>query len=414
MKKLLVSVASLVFIFAVTPLIIGFYLQKHYQPALATLMESNNMNFKLRSYHRGWFSSEATWITNLPLVDQPLKKVVNNLDDALTIRQKIYQGPLIISLRGIKFGLLEIISKYNQTPIAKSQLTFLGHLKTQISISSLKVPEYSSSPIYAIMGAYGNLDWNLKNGQILADFKLRHLTANIDRARTIDQFAAQFDLVKTQGGLWLGRRQYQFGQLTWEQGDKHYFINRLNFNIDSMINNNFYNLAAFGRVEGLGLNGINYGLQRIVVSMNNLNLLAVEQFHARFPLNAMHLLNPDDWQIAKDKFLAMLHQGASIKLDGLQLNTAWGAMTATGLYRSTPLTNDKHEMLQEATINAKIPSDLFAQLLTGVYQLKLRSNDDNVITNEIACSMVAWQQQGWLKLSNNQALINYQWQTKEK
>jgi uncharacterized protein YdgA (DUF945 family) len=415
MKKLFISVVSLILILAVTPLIVGIYLQKHYQPTLAALMESNNMNFKLRSYQRGWFCSEATWITNLPLVDKPLKQVVNNPDDALTIRQKIYQGPLIINSQGIKVALLEITSHYNQTFLAKSSLTFLGHLKTKIAIPSLTIPKQSAAPIYSITGAYGDLDWNLKNDRLRAGLKLQHLSAKIDRPRTIDNFSVQFNLVKTQGGLWVGKRQYQFGQMTWEQDSKDYLINHLNFDIiGTVTNNDRYNLAIIGKVANLGINGSNYGSQKIVISLNGLNLLAVEQFHTQFPLTSMHLLNPYDWQTAKEKFLAILHHGGEIKLDSLQLNTAWGDMIASARYRSAMMANASHEILQEATINAKIPSDLFNQLLTGVYQLKLRTSDENVISNEVARALVSWQQQGWLMVSNNQALISYQWQTKEK
>lgn len=414
MKKLWISIVGLILLLAVTPLIIGLYLQKQYQPNLAALMESSNLNFKLRSYHRGWFSSEATWIMNLPLIDKPLQPEVNNPDDALTISQKIYHGPLIINRHGVTVALLEIISKYNQTFLANSTLTLLGNLKTHIAVPSLTVPQHSSMPMYSISNAYGNLDWNLKNNKVQIVLKLQHLSSKTDRSRTIDNFSVLSNLSKTHGGLWIGKREYQVGRMVWEQDSKQYYIKQLNFNIITAANDGRYNMVILGSVANLGIDKNNYGSQQIKFSMNNLNLSSVEQFHAQFPITAVHLLNPNQWQAAKEKFVAMLHQGAEIKLDSLQLNTFWGTMAATGHYHSSPKTHDSLEVLQKATISAKIPSDLLNQLLTGLYQLKLRSNDENVISNEIARTLVAWQQQGWLMLSNNQALINYQWQTKEK
>lgn len=399
MKKKLAIVISLLLIFSALPLVLGINLKKHYDIALKELANSTNMNFKIIAYQRHWFYSDAILLTNLPLIDKPLAENPLPSDTSLVIQQRLYHGPIIINRNGLKVALIDILSDYRGTLLADTKLTLTKHLITQIKLPSLVIRNATLQPIYTLLGAYGDIDWNIPKGQLKGNIKIHQLVAN-DLKRTIDRFNVHYQLIKTKDGLWVGDKRYHFDQIAWQQCSDHFVLKDFNYALASTVHNEHYNNNISCQIKNLWCNQRDFGNQQIQLSVQDLSQKGVETFFKEFPLTEAHLLKPYQFKQAQQQFMTLLSQGGQLKIDNLHFTTTSGPINITASFNAKP---------SHAQITANIPTEVMNKVLYGFYQLKLRTADEQLIQKEVEQLLSTWQKGNWLTISGSQTLINYKW-----
>lgn len=415
MKKWLFFLVCLLLIVA-APLSIGVFMKKHYQVALETISNNSKFDFKIINYHRGWLKSTVTAQTNFPLTDQPLNDNKLPHENTLNIKQYIYHGPIIVNKNGVSFALATVDTYSGNTKLATTALSYTGHLKTKINIANLVITkQHSNEILFAVRGAKGIIDWNLMRDKFATAFQVQHLLANLIYTREIYNFAEKSQLNKTTGGLWIGRVKYHFDQLTWRQAEDQYSFDQFDYNVNNNIDNGVYNTLINGNVKNVSLNSINYGTQKISLAIKDINQTAAEKFLQEFPLKKMHLMNPYQFNDAKNQLLALIQQGAVVQMDYLQLNTAFGAVNLAGNFRC-PCQQPSDQNFQDmrASLQGKIPVALADKILIDLYTLKLRTNDGSLTYKEVVNALTKWQNEGWLTNAGSDLFINYKWQSNDK
>lgn len=405
MKKTLCISLSILLVLGALPLVLGFYLQKQYSVVLNTLCDSTNLSVKLTAYKRSWLHSDATLISSVPLIDQPLSNETVFSGAVLPLKQHIYHGPFIVSKEGIKFAAYQIDTYYENTKLSSTVLTPMGHLVTKIIIPSWVVMGENKHPKFTIVGAYANIDWNLHSNQMNGSIKLHQLASNIGEPRVIDSYIARFILEKTSGGLWIGTKTHHFDRISWKKAENQFEIKNLDYFVNSVVHEGLFDARIEAKVSDLKSNQHDYSAQRVAISFKNFNQQAIEQFHDQFPLTKAHLLNPLEFKRAQQQLVSILHQGGAIIINPLCLNTTWGQVNAVANV-NYPLPT--YHSLEQVRINAALPSELISKLLTDFYVLKLRTNDDVLVKKEVEQLLTTWQKEGWLNFSGSGAQFHYQ------
>jgi uncharacterized protein YdgA (DUF945 family) len=106
MKKIIIFIVSLVFIASISPKFIGQFVEAKHQKIVEDL-DKQGVSVKSTSFTRHWFGGVATTIVavhlNNPRID----------DFELTIKEKLFFGPIIFADDGLHFGL-----SYSQVKLA--------------------------------------------------------------------------------------------------------------------------------------------------------------------------------------------------------------------------------------------------------------------------------------------------------
>lgn len=420
MIKKYVKTSVLVFILLLVfmPYLIGVAFKHQYEKDLQVLSKNLKLNLVLIEYQRGWFQSNATLAVNFPLADKPLD--IRNIrpQNALIIKQIVFHGPVVIynnpsSHLGIKLALAYIDSYLNPNlHFASTKIAFSTALKTQLALHEYKISN-NHEILYALQGLNGSISLNRNQTQLSADLSISKLISNAGTPRIISDFKLTQKLSLDNQGIWIGNKQYQFGQLNWQQGDMQLSFNKFNTLIHSEAHNDRINMHIASDAQAAIINNQNYGPQRISLSFSNLDKKELKQAEDYFPMS--NSLSPTGDAINLQAHVRMLlTKGAHLNMDELALNTAWGKVDLK-ININCPSKNSDGSFITllsnaKGSIKGHFPIELANTLINNFYLIQESQGNSTLANEKAKQSLAMWQQTGWLIPLGNEFFMDLQWQ----
>lgn len=410
-KHYLLSLVFLIFFFIASYYVVGYFFEKQYTNNLELLGRNLHNHLKIVQYNRGLFHSNAIIAANFPLTDHDSLHHQNLNGPHLLIRQHIYHGPFIFYKNAksynVKFALAYIDSYlHHDNFFAQTKVSFNQDIATNLMLKQYTQSE-NGNLIYSLNGLDGFILFSHHANFYQSKIKLHRLYSNIDKPRTIQNFGNDTQLNKI-GDVWLGKTNYHFDLLSWQQGERHYTFKNFNYAMGSqdVAQKLIINIQA--TAESILLNTKNYGAQSVVLSFHELNHQAFQtlQRNLLMPNMAMHSQFSEN---LSQHLLALLSNGATLKIDNLALNTAWGPFIVKGNIICPKQTDADFFTFISKTktdINAKLPIALLNLLVTDYILLNMNYYDLQLAQTRTSDFLNKWQSMGWINQSGNDFLIN--------
>jgi hypothetical protein len=388
---------------ALLPFSIGIFIEKGYRYNLDSLARSMKLTLKPLEYHRHWLYSDVLLATPFPLADQS-----SNQGNDLLIKQRIYHGPLVFyhnsTKSGFEISLAHIDSFINPNIfLAQTTLRFNKDLITYLSLDNYTYYQ-KNKLLYALQGLTGKIE--VFGGKRIASvISLKHLTANFDHKREIQNFTTNHQLAKNDAEIWLGKNNYHFDHVAWQQEQAYYSFNNVNVFTYASPQNKQILLGLEGEIGSARKDGVDYGLQRF-----SLNLAAKEGKELRVVQDYLITPSPDAVAEFQNELKALLNQGADLKINLLG-NTVWGRfdLRANVAY-SLRKPNEIASLLAgtQGKLQGKLPLLLANRLLTSYYQVF--TNGETVMAQKKAeNSILEWQKTKSLDILGSDMKLDLHW-----
>ena len=394
MKKL----AGLIIILAV--LILGGYYgmgvltEKTIKKDIAIINQSNQLFAQIEQYKRDWFSSDATvkWRLHIPeriVTEDGKSQTVPAQDYQMEMPIKIYHGPFIFANNHVKFGMgyAEVVfplpDKYNQQfdemflkDSTKPKLdlsifvNYMNKSTLDLSIPSFKLTSKDGK---------GHFDWMGMNSSTKISSNLNTVEGDIvidgmkmskeDINATLGKVSTDFDLHKTDAGLYLGNANFSLPSFNVMDKDKKIFdISDFTVSSDSDIEKHLFTTHFNVTVKSLTTNGQNFGPGDLEISLRNLDADVLADMNKQ----ATAMQNGSDTERQK-AMMALLPElpklfskGAEFEISKFSLKIPEG-ITEGNLLVSLPKGDNSNpfEMIQKIQGNAKLkmPKAVVKQLV---------------------------------------------------
>lgn len=199
---------------AISPLIVGIYLERYYQQLIADFSANSHIQMVLTSYQRGWFHSKA--ILSIKIMNPSWLIKSNNVATEVTLQQTIRHGPLLFQPPYL-FGWAAIQNRpYNNENV----ITFDGAYFTQFKIPNFK--------LFKEMG-FQEVSGQLWIWPHKARFRghvsfLQMKLADKENQLTIPSLAFSFDFSESAHHLWLGESSITIPEIDWQTVGHFLFI----------------------------------------------------------------------------------------------------------------------------------------------------------------------------------------------
>jgi Bacterial protein of unknown function (DUF945) len=391
---------------ALLPFGIGIFIEKGYRYNLDSLARSMKLTLKPLEYHRHWLYSDVLLATPFPLADLSYHANQNN---DLLIKQRIYHGPLVFyhnsNKSGFEISLAHIDSFLNPNIfLAQTSLRFNKDLVTYLSLDNYTYYQ-KNKLLYALQGLTGKIEV-LGGKRIATVISLKHLTANFDHKREIQNFTTNHQLAKNDAEIWLGKNNYHFDHVAWQQEQAYYSFNNVNVVTYTLPQNKQILLGLEGEIGSARKDGVDYGVQRF-----SLNLAAKEGKELRAVQDYLITPSPDAVAEFQNELKALLNQGADLKINLLG-NTVWGRfdLRANVAY-SLQKPNEIASLLAgtQGKLQGRLPLLLANRLLTSYYQVF--TNGETVMAQKKAeNSILEWQKAKSLDILGSDIKLDLHWQ----
>src|SRR5262249_13679282 len=143
----------------------------------------------------------------------------------------------------------------------------------------------NSKLIYSIQGLMGFLTINTNKTVLFANIKLQHLFANIDTPREISDFSAVYRQSKNKFDFWTGQNIYHFGSLKWQQGERLFLFKKFDYALNNQVHGDHLNATLNTTIQSAQLNNVDYGRQKISLTLTDLNIEAFKKFQQSSPFS---------------------------------------------------------------------------------------------------------------------------------
>jgi uncharacterized protein YdgA (DUF945 family) len=337
-KGLIGIVVLLVALVLLVPFGMGYWVKDYYPKLLKVAETESNAQIKLVSYKRGWFSSQAVVSVNVnnpngwAIGAQPTAAPINtNKNLTFVVQQEIKHGPLMWINNKLAVGRAYIHTQLVKPAIPVSHNTIIrlnGVRDTRIQIPSLVFQNPQGQAIIVLNG----LDFNAKaasdqkaitGGFTVNDFVIK----NPEGSHHAQFIKYAFQINKNVEGLWLGTHSVQMPKLvlTSAAGSPQTIVSGSDIQLNVIENNNRLTYDANYTINNVTVGDKSYGPNKIVVSVKDIDADALGQIKQQLQSLA-HVSNPSPSQVFSFYPLVMnlLNKGMAIKIQKLDLNTAWG------------------------------------------------------------------------------------------
>jgi uncharacterized protein YdgA (DUF945 family) len=164
--RIAISLSVLVVILFASPVLIGLYVQRHYQSILDVYSSTKQLNVKLEHYHRGWFHSDAT--LRVEILDPNLVAYLNLPDKTATsqfkfllVDQSIQHGPIFYyNLKDLPYfmGLVAIQNMLRHS----TEMNNVMHIKKDLDYVSFRGNYHKYIKIDSVNLIYPSTDFNIR------------------------------------------------------------------------------------------------------------------------------------------------------------------------------------------------------------------------------------------------------------
>lgn len=398
----------------ILPLLIGYFIKRNYDDALQSLSSALKVDLRLMRFHQGWFHANCVLAANFPLIDKPLNTGLAGTE-SLIIKQRINYGPFLLTLKPsdyFKVALASIDSYFDANHhFAETLLAFNGDLKSHLHLESFGIKQHNKL-VYGFKNLNGDIISNGHEKRFFADLQCEHLYSALNQMREIDDFSAKYNLVNTAEGIWVGSHFNHFGKLVWQQDDSIYSFQEFNHDLKSTVVRNRYAVVIREMIRNTSVQDQQYGPQQLQITMNDIDQKEMKNLQEAFASLEKEVVTPQHITHLKNIIISLLSKGATLHLDQLLLNTAWGEVVAQAKWNSlaNPCVKNFLQLVDNANIalKAQVPVPLATQLLRDIYRLRSNAQGEDSV-KQVEETLQSWQKTGWLLNTGKDFLIDLQW-----
>lgn len=415
MKKIYLITSSVIllclFILFILPFLLNFYVVAQYPKVIQQFSQSNpEVNIKVTSLKRGWFSSKATLAVRIQ--SQWFKS-------DLTLLQEIRPGLVILtrSGRGMQKPsfALALLQTYSEGPKMQFHASTFWHLNNTFSttFNAKKIITMHDKVTLSVSRLSGQFQYDRAKARITGDLRIGAAEIkpiakkNAPPAKPI----ALFNQITTKttfhhkNNIWYGDRTLKIDKMTAYTNQQTVRLNGFTFQTQHTEQNNTSKLVLKMQINQLSNQITTLGASNLQLTINNLNNPALSRLmQAAAQLRNATSANPMTYLQVLTAFNAVLQKGFSVTLDTLSLNTAQGPATATAQWNVPPHARPsfKLDLFHHATLNAKldVPKVWLEETLASVYAHHKPTATTATPQTPLARAMQAvgtWIQNGMLK-----------------
>jgi uncharacterized protein YdgA (DUF945 family) len=425
MKKIyygLIAVcAAFLLIMVLAPYIIGYTIAHKYSDTLSAIASSTKLNIKPLNYQRHWFQSEVSVLVNLPLSEQPIntQSLSSDKDYVITLQQRIIHGPIVFykdTNSGhwiFKLALASIVSTMPEQPGLSAQTTIKlnGDALTKLRIQNFShISPLTRRSIYQIKNLMADIHLNAAMNHFSCNLTADSLETLINNPRHIQQLYIHYDLNKRKE-LWLGKELLEIGSMTWYQDTKPFSLNKLHHEINSLSHNDRIDATIHSEVQGININGNNYGDQKFLMTANKIDLPSFIQLK-QFLTDQNPSFTQSHRDVIGQLLCNVLSKGAQLEIKNLSLNTAWGQVNAQANFNFSAgdLTANVQQLPHRLTaiVNMKIPMELTSYIVSSYYLL--HSEQQQVAEEKTKQQISEWLKNGWLENRGSEYQMHLKWE----
>lgn len=422
MKKL-VKLTLTVLIFAAiilaAPFGMGFLAEKEAHKKIKEvqlkLEQHPNIEYKLISYKRGFFKSEA----EESVIFRSLKidgKEVGPIE--LLIRDEIKHGPIVLSQdksnkldlwigRAVVRGQLKKVVGVSVNPlpldIYAAYVGFRGDVKLVMDISKLSLDFPTFTAIFEGFKDQLEISYDQKKCNNQLELKHALLTDKIKPQKfDLTGLNVTTDMTKDEKGLWLGARKIEADSLTAGLDGKNYVVKGLYNKTRDLEHDKQIKSEVMLSIRSAGVDNKFHGPHHLVLEVDgmdasilgslnetfvklgheNLNLVRAQGTPAQAPeISRNQALINKMGELAAD----LIKKGFSIEVKNLDIATNWGTLTANSRFKIPNLLGQQQQIPQlslltsilsmDSALNAKIPVGLAKAVVESRYRKMLESQN---------------------------------------
>jgi uncharacterized protein YdgA (DUF945 family) len=426
MKKIyygLIAAGAVLLIMALAPYIIGYAIAHKYSDTLSAIASSTKLNIKPLGYQRHWFQSEVSVLVSLPLSEQPIniQSLSSDKDYVITLRQRIFHGPFVLykdTNSGhwvFKLALASLVSTMSEQPglLAQTTIKLNGDTVTKLRIQNFShTSPLTKRSIYQIKNLMADIHLNAAMNHFSCNLTADSLETLINNPRHIRQLYIHDDLHKHKE-LWLGKELLEIGSMSWYQDIKPFSLNKLHHEINSLSRDDRIDATIHSEVQGININGNNYGNQKFLMTANKIDLPSFIQLKQFLKDHSQNQSLSESYRDVIGQLLCnILSKGAQLEIKNLFLNTAWGQVNMQANFNFS--TGDPAANMQQlphrltAIVNMKIPMELTSHIVNSYYLL--RSEQQQVAEEKTKQQISEWLKNGWLENRGSEYQMHLKWE----
>lgn len=373
---------------------------------LEIVNQSNGLFAEVVEYNRGWFKSNATLNWRLHVPERMVKSASGQSqaepaqDYQMQMPLTIYHGPFIFADDGLKFGMgyaktdLTLPAKY-----AEQFNTFFTGESTKPKMDmSLLVNYFNSSkvnmaiPEFKLIAKQGNAQFDWKG--MSSTMKVTSSMDEIDGSFTIDgmrftkddviattgEIASEYNLHKTDSGLFLGDASLNFPSLLVMNKDRKMFeLSNFDANTDSDIDSGLFSSHFKSSLNKIVANGKTYGPGNLEMAIRNLDADVLARINEQ-ATKAQHGTDIEKQQAMfaiVPELPKLFSRGPEFEISQMSFTMPEGTVEGS-LMISLPKgdTTNPLEMMQKVQGQGKlkVPAAVLKMLLSESAKQKLASN----------------------------------------
>jgi len=425
------------------PYSVGFVVQKRFAETLKVLSQSGSLQFNLESYHRGWFSSNATIRvkTKHPAMLNQWLGSQSGTPVEFLVTQKIQHGPIlkVVSPKGVTRWIMgQALITIRANPVVGSvhSITLVnldGSLLSAITAPAIHFSNPDVNSDVKMMGFAATV-------QISRDFRKIILRVNTpklvlitkDFQQEVANFSAEYDLKRSANGLYLGTKNTQISDASWQTPDQQLKIQLQGLSILSKSEeiNAHVNYEVNTVLQNIIIDNVQYGQQQFNLAINKIDVASLLAL-SRELKNTQQAANVGWEQLLRYNQLAtyLLSKGVEINLKNLSLDTKWGQPTLAMhivLRPEARQVNSPVDLINDLTAKADLylPAAFLTQALTvfnqalamssptlpDIFHFIMTTNTDPNLQKLAQQKIAFWLENKWIVAEGDAYRVNFVFQ----
>lgn len=272
--------------------------------------QTNGIFASIEHYNRGWFSSKASidWRLHIPehvvTTDSGASQVVPAQDYSMKMPLNIDHGPIIFNHGVPKFGLGFASTDLNMPAEYASQFDnfFTSDSSKPVLDLSLFVSYLNDSKVEMRVPAFkliakqgGEFEWNgmtsstdvsPNSNRVEGDFSLDGMQFHKDDIKaTFGKIESEYDLKKTEGGLYIGEASFTVPSIDVKNKDKTLFaLQKFDLNSSSEIHDDLMSSHVNLSLAKIDVNNQTFGPGHLELSVKNLDATVLARINQQIKM----------------------------------------------------------------------------------------------------------------------------------
>jgi hypothetical protein len=433
--SLMIAIVILFLMVILPPFFMGMLAASKCNQLVDTINTYSPVNVQIVSYHRSWFSADATAVVSL----KQRRWLQNDKVDAaiwlqkpelrqFTINAHISHGPVIMNMQRIRFAQALVDATVNLTdqqnnllkrsndagPIAKARFVIQLSGKSILKSEGVPLSYQDADTNFNWQGFHLQMELSPTFSKLKTEFDLPGFNfSQKDNSVKLDGLMNSFVGFKTAEGLWAGERTLILKTFNMQTNNKHSLnISGLVMHVTANEDHNLLNYFVTTNLDLLDVDGALYQGNVFNFNLKQLNKGILAQLDKQFI--AMEDTDQTSLQQAAQSFstlVGLLNAGAILEVIQCNTTTPWGKLFATmNLNFSSGGSNAGFLAVIANSVlgmNIKANQNLVLHILEKFYQsVQAGDQPTDAATKQAQAMLAEWQQAGKVVTEGNDTFIN--------